>query len=136
MANGSDFAAIGFGVLAAACWGSGDFSGGYATRRSNVFGVVVISQIIGLSLVIVGAIVTREAVPPVENLLWAAASGISGVVGIVAFYRALASGQMRIAAPVTAVFTAIVPVLVGVFTERLPTLQQFGGFAVALVGVW
>lgn len=136
MANGSDFAAIGFGLLSAASWGAGDFSGGFATRRANVFGVVVISQIIGLALVVVATLVTHESMPPMENLLWGAASGVSGVVGIVSFYRALATGHMRIAAPVTAVFTAIVPVMVGIFTEKVPSLPQFGGFAIALVGVW
>jgi drug/metabolite transporter (DMT)-like permease len=74
--------------------------------------------------------------PPPDSLLWGAAGGISGVVGIVAFWSALASGQMRIAAPVTAVFTAIVPVVVAAFTEKLPTGIQFSGFAVALVAVW
>src|SRR5258706_2583387 len=136
MANGSEFAAIGFGVLSAAFWGAGDFSGGLATKRANVFGVVMVSQIIGLALILVIAILSAEPIPPPGSLIWAAAAGISGAVGIVSFWRALAAGQMRIAAPVTAVFTALVPGIVGALTEKLPSPIQFVGLRLALVRVW
>jgi drug/metabolite transporter (DMT)-like permease len=43
---------------------------------------------------------------------------------------------MSIAAPVSALFAALLPVIVGLFTQGLPTLAQFAGFGFALAAVW
>lgn len=132
----TDLAAVVFGLAAAATWGAGDFSGGLATRRTNVFGVIIVSQLVGLLLMIVLALINREAMPPLSSLAWGCAAGVCGGIGVVALYRALAIGKMGIAAPIAAVFTAALPVLVSMFTEGLPHLIQLFGFACALIGIW
>src|SRR5258708_6689774 len=109
------FAAIVLGLISAGLWGGGGFSGGLAPRRSPVSGVVICSQIVGLSLMILLALLRAEPIPSTGDLLWGCLGGISGMIGLTAFYRALSIGQMGIAAPIAAVFTAILPVIVGAF---------------------
>jgi drug/metabolite transporter (DMT)-like permease len=125
-----------FGLLSGLLWGSGDFSGGIATKRTTVYNVLVVSQMIGLVLMAGLVLLTGEAVPDLNSIMWACFAGISGGIGVAALYQALAVGQMGIAAPVAAVFTAAIPVGVGFLTEGLPGLLQIGGFGLALIGVW
>lgn len=131
-----DLAAVGFGLASAASWGVGDFSGGLATRRTNVFGVIVVAHAVGFVMVIALALLWAEPFPPIGDLAWACLAGLTGAIGIVAFYQALATGQMGIAAPVAAVFTAAIPVVVAAFTQGIPAPIKLIGFALALVGIW
>jgi drug/metabolite transporter (DMT)-like permease len=43
---------------------------------------------------------------------------------------------MGVVAPVAAVVTGILPVLLGTYTEGMPDRLQLGGFALALVSIW
>ncbi|HEY7781555.1 MAG TPA: DMT family transporter [Ktedonobacterales bacterium] len=124
-----------FGLAASLCWGSGDFNGGLASRRANPTSVVVASYAVGFVLLVVLALIWREPLPRPMDVLWGALAGVAGVFGLMAFYSALASGQMGIAAPVSAVLTAILPVLFSVITVGLPSLIQVAGFALALVAI-
>ncbi|MCC7449996.1 MAG: DMT family transporter [Anaerolineae bacterium] len=132
----AELAAVVLSLAAAASWGAGDFSGGLAARRGNVFGIILVSQIIGLLLMIALALINREPIPPLATFGWGCAAGVCSSIGVVSLYRALAVGKMGIAAPVAAVFTAALPVLVGALTEGLPPITRLIGFALALVGVW
>jgi drug/metabolite transporter (DMT)-like permease len=132
----SEIAPVAYGLLSAAAWGAGDFSGGLAARRTNVFGVIVASQIVGAALLTGLALAFGEAVPPVRLLPWGGAAGLAGGIGLLALYRALAVGRMGVAAPVSAVVTAVVPVVVGALAEGRPGSLKLIGFGLALVGVW
>jgi drug/metabolite transporter (DMT)-like permease len=125
-----------FGLAASLSWGSGDFSGGLATRRVNVFTVVVAAHAIGLVLLIALALAWSEPFPSALDMAWGSAAGLAGAVGIVSFYQALAVGRMGINAPVTAVLAAALPVLFSVFFQGLPGLLQLAGFTLALIAVW
>lgn len=128
--------AVLFGVASAATWGAGDFTGGLATRRVNVFRVVLVSQAVGLVLIALLALALREPMPPISDFAWGAAAGLSGGVGVACLYAALATGRMGIAAPITAVVASIVPVSIGIATQGSPGLLAFSGFALALGGIW
>jgi drug/metabolite transporter (DMT)-like permease len=121
---------------AAAVWGGGDFAGGIATKRANVFRVVAGAHACGLLLMLLLAWLTREPFPPSSSLQWGVIAGISGAFGIAALYKALAIGRMGIVAPVASVITGILPVLVGIRTEGMPDRLQLFGFALALVSIW
>jgi drug/metabolite transporter (DMT)-like permease len=82
------------------------------------------------------ALATGEPIHSQAALLWGAAAGFGGGLGLVALYRALAIGQMGINAPVAAVITGALPVLFGIWKEGPPAVIQFAGFAVALVAIW
>jgi drug/metabolite transporter (DMT)-like permease len=81
------------------------------------------------------ALVMRETVPAPLGLAWAAAAGVSGVIGVVAFYRALAVGAMGLVAPLAALIGASMPLVVGLLTGDQPTVTDMGGVGVALVAV-
>jgi drug/metabolite transporter (DMT)-like permease len=68
--------------------------------------------------------------------LLASVAGVVGAIGMIALYRALAVGQMGVAAPVSAVVAASVPVIVGSFIEGPPSVPQLIGFGLAFVAVW
>jgi drug/metabolite transporter (DMT)-like permease len=128
--------AIVYGLSSAVIWGAGDFSGGFATKRNNVYSVIIVSQLVGGTLLIGLALFLAEKIPSLDNLLWGGIAGISGAIGLVALYRGLACGRMGIVAPVSAVVTAALPVIVALFREGLPALSQLLGFGIAIISVW
>jgi drug/metabolite transporter (DMT)-like permease len=134
--NGFEFTPLVFGLSAAVCWGAGDFCGGVATKATQVYRVIISSQLISLILLMILAVVTQESLLPFGQLLLAGVAGVVGAIGMIALYRALAVGQMGVAAPVSAVVAAAVPVLVGSFIEGPPSVSQLIGFGLAFVAVW
>jgi drug/metabolite transporter (DMT)-like permease len=129
------YATVIFGLAAALSWGSGDFSGGLASRRANVPGVVLTSYAVGCVFLVVLALIWREPAPAPMDLLWGGLAGVAGVLGLLAFYAALARGQMGVTAPVSAVLTATLPVLFSALTTGLPSPWQLGGFVLALLAI-
>jgi drug/metabolite transporter (DMT)-like permease len=125
-----------YGLSSALAWGAADFTGGIASRRTNVFGVVIGAEGFGMVLFFILAVAFREIVPPWQTWLWGAASGLSGGFGLLLLYRALSSGRMSIAAPISAVIAAIIPVVVGAFMDGLPGVWTFVGILLALAAVW
>jgi drug/metabolite transporter (DMT)-like permease len=55
---------------------------------------------------------------------------------LAALYRALAIGNMGVAAPITAVLSAALPVLFASLTQGVPGAFQITGFGLGLLGVW
>ena len=123
-------------LSAAASWGAADFSGGLATKRSNVFGVVVIAHGIGLLFMLVLAVLAREDLPAWSSLLWGIAAGSVGGAGLACLYKALAVGKMGLTAPLSAVISALIPVVFSFSTAGLPRGVQLFGFGLAIVSIW
>lgn len=121
-------------LLAATCWGTADFIGGFATRAMSVLMVLLLvnSTIVVISL---GATVASDGPSlSVTVTLLAVAGGLCGVVGSGAFYQALALGKMGIIAPIPAVGVAI-PVAAGLLAgDRLSVLVT-AGMLVAVSGI-
>jgi drug/metabolite transporter (DMT)-like permease len=132
----SELLAVVYGVSSALSWGSGDFSGGYASRHTNVYTVILLSQFTGLVVLLALAWGFREPLPTATNWVFAAIAGIAGASGLVALYTGLASGRMGIVAPMSAVIAAILPVCVGVATEGVPGTSTLAGFGLAVPAVW
>lgn len=134
--TGLELAPIVLGLTSAAFWGAGDFCGGLATKSTQVYRVIISSQIVSLILLLALALATHEAPLPIERLLWSCGAGMFGAAGLIALYRALAEGHMGVAAPVSAVVAAAVPVIAGTFIEGPPGLPQLIGFGLAFAAVW
>jgi drug/metabolite transporter (DMT)-like permease len=121
-------------LASAVVWGAVDFGGGMASRRAPARAVVAVSQAAGLIAVLLLAPLLGGS-PRAADLGWGAAAGLAGVLGLVVFYQALASGSMSVVAPITALCAAAVPVLVGLLLgERLAPVTGVG-IALALVAV-
>ncbi|MFH7322344.1 EamA family transporter [Aeromicrobium sp. JJY06] len=121
-------------LCSAACGGAADFVGGTASKRLSAFLVVLGNQFIGLVL-IVGFIIAIGAWPGEWDFLWwAVGAGVTALVGLVAFYQALATGKMSVVAPIAAL-GAVVPVAWGLLTGDEPAMFQVVGILIALVGI-
>ncbi len=127
---------VAFSLLASASWGAGDFSGGLATRKQSVISVLLLAHLVGLLLFLVLAVVSHETIPPPSDLVWGALAGLSGAVGLGGLYSALASGRMGLAAPMVGVIAAIIPVVVSMLANGLPTTIQFIGFGIGILSLW
>ncbi|MGZ9166115.1 MAG: EamA family transporter [Anaerolineales bacterium] len=125
-----------YGILSAGTWGAADFIGGLATKRTSPYRVLFLAEIAGLIPFTALALLTREPIPPALDLLWGAISSLVGLTGLTILYRALADGQMTIAAPVSALFAALIPVIFGFFTLGAPSLATMIGFGLAFLAVW
>ncbi|GAA5042180.1 drug/metabolite transporter (DMT)-like permease [Thermocatellispora tengchongensis] len=124
-------------VLATACavvYGTADFLGGLATKRSQVFAVVALSQLAGLAFVLALLPVLPGSFSP-GALLWGMSAGLAGAAGLVLFYWALANGVMSVVAPATATMSAAVPVAYGLAVGERPEPVALAGVVVAITAV-
>lgn len=124
-------------AVSAGVWGTGDFCGGKATQKSNALTVTVLSQLLGLPLLIVGVVTLHHGGPTFAQLGYGTLAGIVGFAGILLLYRGLAQGSMAIFAPISAVTSALIPMIVGLITQRAPSpLALVGaGCAIAAIGL-
>ncbi|MHB1241846.1 MAG: EamA family transporter [Gaiellaceae bacterium] len=126
--------AIGLALGASLSWGLGDFLGGLKSRSLHVLTVLALSQAAGLAAVLVWLLLSGDGFPGWTAVVWAAAAGVGGCVGLGALYRGMAVGAMGIVAPISAV-AATIPFTVGVASGERPGVLQVGGIALALAGV-
>ena len=127
-------AALLLAFASSVAWGAGDFIGGLKSRQLPVLVVLLLAQFTGLVLIAAYVAIRAEGPPGGELALWAPLSGLAGAIGLAAFYRALAVGNMGVVAPISAT-AAVVPLVVGVAGGDRPGSLQYAGIALALVGV-
>jgi drug/metabolite transporter (DMT)-like permease len=125
-----------FGFISAASWGGGDFVGGLASRRAGAYRATLYGEVFGLAVLLAAAPFIHEAGMTWADWGWSLAAGAIGATGLALLYRALAEGQMSIAAPVSALMAAVLPVIAGALTEGLPGPATLAGFGLALLAVW
>jgi uncharacterized membrane protein len=115
-------------------WGLSDFLGGFQSRRHQVLAVMLLSQGLALAILVVAVLAGAPTEHDAASTAWAAGVGVLGLLGLFAFYRALAIGTMSIVAPISATGVAI-PVLVGLASGERPGALQVAGIALACAGV-
>ncbi|HSL46321.1 MAG TPA: DMT family transporter [Anaerolineales bacterium] len=125
-----------YGITSAATWGAADFIGGLASKRTSPYRVLFLAEIAGLIPFTALALLLREPFPSTADILLGAGSSLIGLTGLLFLYQALASGQMTIAAPVSALFAALIPVIFGFFTLGAPSTATMIGFGLAFLAVW
>ena len=125
-----------YGLASAFTWGAGDFSGGLAGKKSSTYAVVLVSQMVGGLLLMGLALLFREPMTTMTNLLIGGAAGVAGMIGLLGLYTGLAQGRMGVVAPLTAVLSATLPIILTAFAEGLPPVTTLIGFGMALVAVW
>ncbi|MGD9092128.1 MAG: EamA family transporter, partial [Anaerolineales bacterium] len=125
-----------FGLASAVCWGTGDFTGGYTSKRTPVYTVTLGSLLVGGTLLLLPALLLAEPIPSINSLIIGGFAGIFGTLGLVALYLGLSSGQMGVVSPVAALVSATLPVVFGIIGEGIPPFQQLVGFIFAFIAVW
>jgi drug/metabolite transporter (DMT)-like permease len=125
-----------FGLLSALTWGAGDFTGGIVSRRAGIYRAAFYGESTGLIFLVAMLAIVWEPLPARYVWEWSAAAGAIGSVGLLILFRSLAEGQMSVAAPVSALMAAVLPVIVSALTEGLPGPTKYFGFVLALVAIW
>ena len=125
-----------FGLGSALSWGAGDFTGGVASRRSGAYRTVFYGEVIGSLVLILVVMLIGEPLPDLRVWLTSMLAGLLGSIGLLLLYHSMTLGLMSIAAPVSALLAAVLPVFVGTFMEGLPKFLTIVGFGFALCAVW
>jgi len=125
-----------FGLFSALTWGAGDFAGGIISRRAGVYRAAFYGEFTGLFFLAIMLAVVREPMPGGPAWAWCACAGAIGCVGLLLLFKSMVDGQMSVAAPVSALMAAVLPVIASMLTEGLPGLSKYFGFSLALAAIW
>jgi len=100
-----------------------------------VFGVVLVTQLVGMAIAAGIAALRGEPFPLGMDLVLCVVAGVMGVIGISSLYRGLAVGRMGVVAPVTGVLAAVIPVVAGIVLEGWPATLVLVGIGLAVIAV-
>ena len=123
-------------LAAAALYGTADFLGGVASRRASAFTVLALTVPAGAVVMVLAALLgqlsgglgTPVTAGGWNAIGWAAASGVCGAAGLIAFYAGFATAPISVVAPVAALVSAVLPVGVAIAGgERLGVPVITGG---------
>jgi drug/metabolite transporter (DMT)-like permease len=127
--------AVAFAFAAAIVYGTSDFLGGLASRRTSSISVVIASQAVGL-VCLAPAVFIAGVHASASDAGWGALCGVAGAAAIALLYRGLAIGTMGIVSPISAVLGASIPLVYGVALRgERPTWVAYAGIVAALVAV-
>ena len=115
-----------FSLTGALVFGAADFLGGLAAKRVSAILATAVASLTGLVLLLVVLPVVGGTWTP-HDVLWGILSGVSGAVAISLLYASLAIGPMSILSPLTAVVSAVVPMIWGLVVS---------GDRLAVIGYW
>ncbi|MDT4939633.1 MAG: hypothetical protein QOG80_3304 [Pseudonocardiales bacterium] len=122
------------GLLAAICYGAGDFVGAVASRRHTAITVLLHSYPVGAVLMIA----LLPAFPGHLDgrvILFGILGGLAGMIGVSVMYNLMTVAPMNIISPVTAVLAAIVPIVVGVVIGDRPHATAWLGIVLGIGAV-
>jgi drug/metabolite transporter (DMT)-like permease len=122
------------GLLAAVCYGVGDFVGAFASRRDSAVTVLLHSYPVGAVLMIAMLPLFPGSVDG-RVIGFGIAGGAAGLIGVVIMYALMVIAPMNVISPVTAVLAAIVPVVCGVVLGERPALAAWFGILLGVVAV-
>ena len=121
-------------LAASVSWGVSDFLGGLNSRSLAVASVLLVSQTVGLGLLLPLALVHGWPAFDGASYGYAVAGSAAGLIGIAAMYRGMAVGTVSVVAPISATGAAL-PVIFGLVRGEHATVLQMLGMSLALVGI-
>jgi drug/metabolite transporter (DMT)-like permease len=123
-----------FGVLAAVCWGLGDFFITLLTRRVGGERSLSWTQIASLVLWIVFLVVLGAPRFTTESILPVIAAAVLHVVGLKLTYRAFEIGTLSLVSPLASGFAVVTAVLALIFGHA-PAAFALAGAALLVFGI-
>jgi len=130
-------------LLSSLLWGTADYLAGNLSKKYRALAVTGVSQFFGLlfgvSVIAIGTQFDSPFIKP--TLQWdgyfvaGAIAGVSGFIGLLAFYSGLATGRMGVVSPISSL-SVLIPLSVAFAQgERASTLQTIG-ITIALMGAF
>lgn len=131
------------GLLSSLLWGTADYLAGNLSKKYRALAVTGVSQFFGLLFgVSVIAIGTQFGSPFIKPTLdWdgyfvaGAIAGVSGFIGLLAFYSGLATGRMGVVSPISSL-SVLIPLSVAYLEGERASQIQTIGITVALLGAF
>jgi len=127
--------AILLAVMCAVTYGVADYSGGRASRSVASTVVTLLGQATSLVLVVIGLAILGTPMASAHDLWWGAGGGAAGGLALIAFYTGLSRGAMTVVAPITAVVSAVLPVVVAFVQGERPSVLALVGVLAACLAV-
>lgn len=138
-------------LAAAMLYGTADFLGGVASRRTRVFAVLAVTVPAGAALMVLVALLGQA--PGLGPLLghggpgtpasiggwsavgWAAGSGVCGALGLIAFYAGFATAPISVVSPVAALVSTVLPVGIAIGDGERVSAGMIVGGLICLVAI-
>ena len=95
----------------------------------------LIGQLSSLVLGLSAVLIIRTAWPAARELAWGGLAGCASAVALASFYHALSHGSMTVVAPITAVTSAVLPVVFGLVRGERPAILAYLGMVLAVGAV-
>src|SRR6185436_14760206 len=122
-------------LLSAIFYGTADFLGGFAARRAPALAATAWAQVIGLVVVLLALPLFPAPFPGAAGVLWSVAAGLTGGLAVALLYYGFAVGRVSVVAPITAVCSITIPVVVAMGLGERPGPLALAGIAVAVASV-
>ncbi len=126
--------AIVLSLISALAYGVSDFVGGTTSKRASPWQVAILAQCVSLTLMLGMAIAIGGRLST-HDIAMAVIAGIGNGFGTVFLYRGLAGGRMSVVAPISAVGTALIPVVTGLGLGDRPGLVAGAGILCAFPAI-
>lgn len=123
------------GLMAAVAYGTSDFAAGVASRRVAAGPVTGIAQTLGVLTAAAAVILFPGIGPRPTALEWGAVSGVGSALGTLSLYHGLSIARMSVVATLSAVLTAVIPVLVGLALGNHLSIQAAAGIILAIPAI-
>jgi drug/metabolite transporter (DMT)-like permease len=124
-----------FALLAALCFGTGDFLAGLASRRLDFRIVGACAQSLGLLSAMLAVLLFPGDGLDGHVVLWGALAGVGNGVGALMLYYGLTVGRMSVVATLSGLTGAVLPVLVGVFDGDSISALSAAGAVIAVPAI-
>jgi drug/metabolite transporter (DMT)-like permease len=125
-------------LAAAVLYGSADFLGGVASRRTSVLAVLAVTVPAGTAVMAAVALLggTSGLGALSWNAVgWAALSGVCGTTGLIAFYAGFAAAPISVVSPVAALVSTVLPVGIAISDGERVTASMIVGGLICLAAI-
>jgi drug/metabolite transporter (DMT)-like permease len=123
------------GLAVACAFGSADFLGALAARRSPVVTIIFVQQLSGLVLALAVVLVVGPRAAPARDVGLSIGAGVGALAGLACLYRGLALGRMSVVAPLSAAGSAVLEVAWGFGRGERPGPPVILGGVLVLLAV-